>query len=421
MPADIDALNYPYIRIRSADWLKRTLLIFPHVVRMTPVSNAPGDDPAIIEFCRYEGPRSPLLRSADLFAPHVEKAQMDLIEELDTMFGYKDSLLRRFQKRSLSRRFQSQHPDSGDGGQTASQLTVWEQRLSNHGTFQIHREKMLETLVRYLRKHKLAWEPDARYSDGFEYLEMNPRLGEAVMATLAVACAENEGLQVVTEFPELHGELIGTPRSAILRACLQPAEANGRTSAQQVAEFLVYRRCDVTELTAERIAALKSEREALADFPTEIEKLALTLPPEIHNEAILRERLNDLMQDIFRKWQSDQANLSNYARRLFGDDWLSEPEKLLQKLVESAVKSEGSAGAATGAAAAAAAKIAGPLVGGLTIPILAGAAAGFLVAVVFRAVRVWGETTKAARQSPYRYLTALEEQGVSFSLSTGAA
>ena len=36
MAAQLDALNYPYIRVRSLDWLKRTLLIFPHVVRMTP-------------------------------------------------------------------------------------------------------------------------------------------------------------------------------------------------------------------------------------------------------------------------------------------------------------------------------------------------------------------------------------------------
>ena len=144
----------------------------------------------------------------------------------------------------------------------------------------------------------------------------------------------------------------------------------------------------------QRIATLKAERDALADFRAEIEKLAASLPLEIYSEATLQERLNDLMGDIFRKWQSDQVNLSNYARRLFGEGWLSEPEKILEKLVETAVKSEGSAGAATGAAAAAAARIAGPHVGGLTVPILAGAAAGFLVAVVFRAVRVWGKQPK---------------------------
>jgi hypothetical protein len=40
MAAQLDALNCPYIRVRSIDWLKRTLLIFPHVVQMTPAIRA---------------------------------------------------------------------------------------------------------------------------------------------------------------------------------------------------------------------------------------------------------------------------------------------------------------------------------------------------------------------------------------------
>lgn len=47
---------------------------------------------------------------------------------------------------------------------------------------------------------------------------MHPRLGEAVMATLAMARAANGGLQVVTEFPGLHGSLLGTPHGRILAA-----------------------------------------------------------------------------------------------------------------------------------------------------------------------------------------------------------
>jgi hypothetical protein len=33
MAVPVDALNYPYIRVRDLDWLKQTLLIFPHVAR----------------------------------------------------------------------------------------------------------------------------------------------------------------------------------------------------------------------------------------------------------------------------------------------------------------------------------------------------------------------------------------------------
>ncbi len=122
---------------------------------------------------------------------------------------------------------------------------------------------------------------------------MNPKLGEAVMATLAVACAENEGFQVVTEFPELHGELIGTPREAILKACLEEPRGSGETSGRQIAEFLVYRRCNVASVTAGSITALKSERDVLVEFREQLEKLATTLPSVIHSEEALKKELDD--------------------------------------------------------------------------------------------------------------------------------
>lgn len=396
MPSDMDALNYPYIRVRSVDWLKRTLLIFPHVIRMTPHENAPADDPEIRPFCEYQGSRGPLLRSADLGARHVRESQTELIHELDELF--------RLHGVHLKRRFQERKPVPSDRGQTARSLTVWERRLSDGASFQINRHKMLGELVQYLRRNDLAWAP--KQADGPDYLEMNPRLGEAIMATLALACAENEGLQVVTEFPKLHGDLIGVPRRAILQACLEEPRVSGKTSTEQVAEFLVYRRCNVDTLTAEDISALKSEREALADFREKLEDLAATLPPTIHSETRLEERLNDLLNDMFRKWQSDQANLGAYARRLFGAGALDEPFDLAQTLIEAAVSSEGKAGAGAFA-----------IVGGLTLNATAAAAAGFAVAVVYRAVRTWGETRKVAKDSPYRYLSKLQDRGVAFSLT----
>jgi hypothetical protein len=371
---------------------------------MTPTINAPADDPEITEFCYTEGRRGPLLRPVDLWTGHVRRAQQELIRDLDTFFNSShDRLLRRFQKHNAETR---------DRGQTANNRTVWERRLSDHPSFQIHRYKLFEGLVEYLRRRDLAWEPSASFSDGPEYLEMNPRLGEAIMATLATACAESEGLQVVTEFPELHGQLIGTPRDSILKACLSDSRSAGRTSGQVVAEFLVYRRCNVDALTADRIAALKSERDALAEFRTKIENLASTLPPTIQNKKVLEVRLNDLMNDIFHQWQSEQANLSSYARRLFGEGVLTEPEKLVQKIVENAVRPENLVASAAGAAV-----VGGAHLGSLTLAPATGAAAGFVVAVVFRALRTWGETMRTARESPFRYLTTLQNEGVTFSLT----
>ena len=116
----------------------------------------------------------------------------------------------------------------------------------------------------------------------------------------------------------------------------------------------------------------------------------------------MESRLNELTDDIFKKWQADQANLSSYVRELFGEGSLDEPAKLIQKLTE---------------AAATPSTVAGAYLGGLTIGVAAGAAAGFAVAVVFRAIKAWGAVKRKEKESPFRYLTTLADNGVVFSLS----
>jgi len=403
MLPDMDALNYPYIRIRDVDWLKRTLLIFPHVVRMTPRYGGPADDPDVATFCQTKGQRGPLLRSADLQSPEVHRAQHDLVKEL-TKLNERDGIFDDLRVQAPKHR----HREPSE-----RRPSVWDRRLAPNASFQIHQQKIFYELCEFLLDQGLARYPAERDSDGPGYIEMDSRLGEAVMATLAFACAENEGLHVVTEFPRLHGKAIGMPRDKILSECLGQPELSGATSGQQVAEFLVYRRCDVSKLSAERIAALKSERDALAAFRAKLEDLAATLPPTIKSEKKLNQRLDDILNDVFREWKRDQANLSNYARRLFGEGVLDEPEKLAQTLIEKAFEARDAQ--AVGAATAAGAI--GAHIGGLTISAATGAAAGFVVALVFRSVGVWSETKKAARNSPFRYLTALEKHGVSFALA----
>jgi hypothetical protein len=48
-------------------------------------------------------------------------------------------------------------------------------------TFQIHSSKVLGDLIDFLWTLNLAWNPEG-FSDGPNYIEMHPRLGEAVMA-----------------------------------------------------------------------------------------------------------------------------------------------------------------------------------------------------------------------------------------------
>ncbi len=126
----------------------------------------------------------------------------------------------------------------------------------------------------------------------------------------------------------------------------------------------------------------------------------------MHSEADLEDRLNELVNDIFKRWREDQANLSSYARELFGEGSLAEPAKLIQKLVEAAATPGAVASTAGGAS-----------VGSLTIGLTVGASAGFAVAVIFRAIGEWRKVKKTATGSPFRYLTTLAKNGVVFSMS----
>jgi hypothetical protein len=94
---DQDALNYPYIRIRDINWLKRTLLIFPHVARIAPSSDAPRDNPDVAEFLELQGRRGPLLRNVDLDSSNIWSEQRELQSRIDEALSVNgDALLARY-------------------------------------------------------------------------------------------------------------------------------------------------------------------------------------------------------------------------------------------------------------------------------------------------------------------------------------
>lgn len=379
MTADIDALNYPYIHIRSVDWLKRTLLVFPHVVRMVPEHFETFDVPEIKEFCRTEGRRGPLLRTANIFARPIIDAQTKLIKEIERDLK-KDSknFLKKFGKQAANR-----VRNEGDQG------------------FQIHARKVTGHLGDFLFESELAWHADRGHNHGWGYIELHPQIGEAVIATLAFACAENEGLQIVTEFPELHGRVIGQTEKSVFRACLDGSSRIDEDTDEQAIQFLVYRRCDPNKLSAERLAALNQEWEALASFRDALQKAATRIPRQIKDKTIREKYLNDVVSDIYKKWEADRANLSNYVAELFGDGVLSQPGKLLEKVAEKALTPMTAGGGAG-------------ILGSLTLGALTGAAAGFAVGLVTYAATGWTKLERKERESSFRYLTMLERSGVSF-------
>jgi hypothetical protein len=394
MATDKDALNYPYIRVRDVNWLKRTLLLFPHVVRMTPEYGSPDDDPEVAEFAVVEGRRGPLLKRADLGSWNVHKAQNDLVKALQVRLG-QDHFLSTYGRKGTLNASESLVREAG---------TLWKDRLLGM-PFQLHSSKVLYSLQDFLLRHELAWIPQDPH--GPNYIEMHPKLGQAVMATLAFACADDDRLQLVTEFPHLYERTIRSNRETLLDQILsqssddQPTSDNDPT-LPQLAEFIVYQRCNPTKLTAERLQALNKEWEAVAAFRENVEEIAKSIPAQIKNPKTLRLRLENAANDLFKKWERDQANLSAYVRELFGDEFLSEPIKALGKIAE---KTYGESVASTA------------IVGHVSQDYLLGAGAGCAVGLVFHAARSYGAIKKRERNSPFRYLTMMQDAGVGFVVS----
>ncbi len=144
------------------------------------------------------------------------------------------------------------------------------------------------------------------------------------MATLAFACADNEGLRLVTEFPSIYGRTIRQPKANLLVNCLAPQSVDQLKAPPEasdfVAEFIVYQRCNPRKLTPERLLALNEEWQAIADFRETVENIAKSIPSEIQDPQVLKDYLGAAADRVFSQWERDQKNLSNFARELFGEE-----------------------------------------------------------------------------------------------------
>jgi hypothetical protein len=225
------------------------------------------------------------------------------------------------------------------------------------------------------------------------------------MATLAFACAGGEGLKLVTEFPSIYGRTIRLPKDKILEGCLTTSPATASSETSDVAEFIVYQRCNPTKLEPERLQALNREWEPIARFREAVEEMASAIPPGIRNERVMKSYLNDAANRVFKQWTHDQRNLSSYVREIFDEGILSEPSKALVKVAEKFFGGPERAFASGG--------IAGTMLAHDAI----GAAAGCAVGLVFHAAGSYWRASRKEKDSPFHYLTMLQDEGVGFVVS----
>jgi hypothetical protein len=375
-----DALYYPYIHIRSIDWLKRTLLVFPHVARIIPRNPyVPDDVEEIRKFERTLGRWGvPLLRSADLRSNGVQQAQLTLLELLSDDLEHVPNFLAKYGRRSLH-------------------------NSTLRREFLLHEDKPIYPLVRFLRENGLMWK--ARDATSSAFTAVHPAIGEAIMSTIAMACARDEGFDVVTDEGRVHRNIRDDDVAALYRTLTEDKSARMSTRKAEPArlcELLVFQQCDVSKLTPAHLAALSNDYEAISAFRSALARIADKIP-DMENTKAFDDRLRFAVNEALSAWQQDRMNMSKVSKEVFGKELLKPTGDFVKSLVEKFAAPV--AGVATGA-----------VEGGLEGAVL-GAAGGFIVMLVVHAVSSWIKAKENESNSPYRYLTQVEDAGVAFTFT----
>lgn len=396
------ALYYPYIHIHDVNWLKATLLLFTEVRRMLPSHFTPADSKEVRAFAEWDDGRPALLSPANLWTLRALAAQ--------------EALARRLSVDAQNTAFRSKY------GPVATRQAL----APNDQGFQIHQQKLAEPLQRALSSSGLAWTPinGESYDPYTEYVELHPRVGEAVMSTLAIAAATGEGLDIVGDHRSgrLHGFLLEKKPEQIYDAMLHPPElqdAPRQPDAEDLFEFLVGFPCDLSAVTRDELAKLQADREPLQRLIAQLRVLASEIPamdPGRERETYFR----DVASKVLQGWRSDRSNMSAYWRKFFGEGLRDTSQKFVEKVAET-LTSGGEKAAGGGAAGATAAVVGGGGAAAMATAAVAGAGVGLAIGVVFHGVKSYFRMRSAEQDSPYRYLTLMEQAGVVFRSDLGTA
>ena len=373
-----DALYYPYINVRSVNWLKATLLCFPHVLRMVPENYLRNELPEMREFSEIVGASDrPLLQGVNVLDPTYEMAQYNFVHRLTSDFDRDpDFFLREF---SRDRAFR----DHGSGGD-------W--------FVPIHRGKFSPVLKSFLFERQLAWQPT--HADGAnhtyetyqrrrrddDWILVHPRLGQAIMSTIAAVVAAEQGCDILTELGSVHSALASKQTAAIydhfIRGELSQQVDNNPTNS--VIQFVFMTKFNLDALSAADVAKLSQEREGLYQLKEAVKPM-LKHFPSIAGDARKYELLKEASELVVSEWRKKSASFSSLAKGVFSADTIMSQD----------VANYVAAGASSGA-----------MLGSMGFTVLS-AGAGLVVGVILQTVQRYRSLTN----SPYKFLTTLEANG----------
>ncbi len=390
-----DALYYPYIHVRDINWLKGTLLCFPHVFRMVPSGFSVNDTKEARPFSRTKGrQKRPLLDEARLESGAVWQAQDKFRKRLE--IDYENAGTQLHEKFSLVRA----RREYADG----------------ENAFQIHRGKFSSDLLDFLKFSSLAWEPSIP-NRKYHWVAVHPILGEAFMSTMAAAVAKNDGLDIVTSSGPVHAALALKNEDAIYDRLVRGRQLFAKPKESEVSnhllELVIQTRFDASQLTAKDIASMSKDREGLFTLKEEIGNMAAKIPA-MENRARRDKYLSEAADEVIERWQESKRGMSKFARRFFGNGLGANAGDFLKTLAKS-VAGGSVTGAVAGPAASATASTA--FVGGLTLPVFLGAGAGLAVGVLIHGVSTAAKLYEEEAKSSYRYLSRIEKGGATLVVS----
>lgn len=395
------ALYYPYIHIDNVDWLLSNLIIFPCIKRMIPMNFTGRDSVRVRALAEDFDGREALLQRANLFSPTVIQAQSNLATKL--------------KRDGKDNRFLS-HYDKQAAGSVID---------SNPYGFQIHVQKLSEELKDALFDTQLAWDADKKepYDKHSEYVEVHPRVGEAVMSTLAISCAQDDGLDIVGDkrSGELHRCLLEKRLDTVYESWLgldSEVEPPQPATGEELMEFIFGFAGNLSTLSVDSIRALSAERAPIDDLLSALREEAATIPTMRRGEK-RGEFFKQTTTKIMENWERDRNNLSNFGRAFFGRDSANLATKFATTVGEKTLTglttgTLGAAGTATLSAAIGGSAANAGWVGALATGGVIGAGAGLIIGLIAHSGTTYHQQAKRSANSPYRFLTTLEEKGVLF-------
>jgi hypothetical protein len=222
---------------------------------------------------------------------------------------------------------------------------------------------------------------------------VHPKLGAAIMSTIALAIAKHEGLDVVTPSDRTHYWACLSDEDQVFDNLLRETPVNFVALSREdltddLAEVVMTALFDVERLTAEQIAELQKDGKDLRRFKNAVASVAAHIP-NIADPEKRWKRLREAAAEVIEEWNAYKRNLPRFA---------------LDALIDASNIKPPDWGAA--------------LLAGASAHHLLGFGAGLFVGLLAYSGTKILRTYRQHQDSPYRYLTRIYEKGATLKTPT---